>query len=63
MGTPFVETLNTSLAMTVMFIASSVTGLVFAIAWSVLKMDLQGAFGVTAYITSISTLAVMAWQM
>jgi hypothetical protein len=62
-GLHFVENLNTSLAVTVMFTVSLVTGLVFAIVWSVLKMDVQGAFGVTAYITSVATLAVMSWQM
>jgi hypothetical protein len=62
-GLHFVESLNTSLAVTVMFTVSLVIGLVFAIVWSVLEIDVQGAFGVAAYITSLATLAVMTWQM
>lgn len=58
-GLHFVEILNTSLAVTAMFMVSLVIGLVFAIVWSVLKMDVQGAFEVTVYITSVATLAVM----
>jgi hypothetical protein len=62
-GLHFVEILNTPLAVTVMFFVSLVIGLVFAIAWIVLKIDVQGAFTVSAYITSLATLAVMTWQM
>jgi hypothetical protein len=62
-GLHFVETLNTSLGVLVMFIVSTVLGLVFAVCWSVWRMDVQGAFGVAAYISSVATLAVMTWQM
>ncbi|TGO34116.1 hypothetical protein BHYA_0212g00210 [Botrytis hyacinthi] len=62
-GLHFVEGLNTSLAISVMFILSSVLGIAFAICWTVLEKDIQGAFGVAAYITSVMTLAVMTWQL
>ncbi|KAM0136732.1 hypothetical protein ACHAP3_004481 [Botrytis cinerea] len=62
-GLHFVEGLNTSLAVTVMFILSSVLGIIFALCWAILEKDIQGAFGVAAYITSVMTLAVMTWQL
>ncbi|TGO09880.1 hypothetical protein BTUL_0151g00220 [Botrytis tulipae] len=62
-GLHFVEGLNTSLAITVMLILSSVLGIAFAICWTILEKDIQGAFGVAAYITSVMTLAVMTWQL
>ncbi|KAK6601362.1 hypothetical protein H4I96_06703 [Botrytis cinerea] len=62
-GLHFVEGLNTSLAVTVMFILSSVLGIIFALCWTILEKDIQGAFGVAAYITSVMTLAVMTWQL
>ncbi|KAF5873477.1 uncharacterized protein Bfra_004938 [Botrytis fragariae] len=62
-GLHFVEGLNTSLAISVMFILSSVLGIAFAICWTILEKDIQGAFGVAAYITSVMTLAVMTWQL
>ncbi|KAI4113435.1 MAG: hypothetical protein LQ345_005585 [Seirophora villosa] len=34
------------------------SGLIFAIAWSVLKHDLQGAFGVAAFFTTLAGLAI-----
>lgn len=62
-GLHFVEGLNTSLAVTVMFILSSVLGIIFALCWTILEKDIEGAFGVAAYITSVMTLAVMTWQL
>ena len=62
-GIHFVETLNSSLAVTVLFCISLVVGIVFAACWSVWKKDVQGAFGVASYVTSVMTLAVMTWQM
>jgi len=62
-GLHFVESLNGSLAVTVMFAISLALGVVFAVCWSVWKKDVQGAFGVAAYMTSVMTLAVMTWQM
>lgn len=62
-GLHFVEGLNTPLAITVMFILSSVLGIAFAICWTILEKDIQGAFGVAAYITTVMTLAVMTWQL
>lgn len=62
-GLHFVEGLNTSLAVTVMFIVSSILGIGFAICWTMLEKDIQGAFAVAAYVTSVATLAVMTWQM
>lgn len=62
-GLHFVESLNGSLAVTVMFVVSLVLGIVFAVCWSIWKKDVQGAFGVAAYMTSVMTLAVMTWQM
>lgn len=62
-GLHFVEGSNTALAVTVMFILSSSLGIAFAICWVILEKDIQGAFGVAAYITSVITLAVMTWQM
>lgn len=34
------------------------SGLIFAIAWSVLKHDLQGAFGVAAFFTTLAGLGI-----
>jgi len=62
-GLHFVEVLNSSLAVTVMFSISVILGIVFAICWSIWRKDVQGAFGVASYVTSVITLAVMAWQM
>ncbi|KAL5327176.1 hypothetical protein ACEPPN_004868 [Leptodophora sp. 'Broadleaf-Isolate-01'] len=62
-GLHFVEKLNTSLAVTVLFAISLILGIVFAVCWSILKKDVQGAFGVASYVTSVVTLAVMTWQM
>jgi len=62
-GLHFVEGLNSSLAVTVMFSISLVLGIVFAICWSIWRKDVQGAFGVASYVTSVITLAVMTWQM
>jgi hypothetical protein len=62
-GLHFVEGLNSALAVTVMFSVSLVLGIGFAICWSVWKQDVQGAFGVASYVTSVITLAVMTWQM
>jgi len=62
-GLHFVEGLNSALAVTVMFSISLILGIVFAICWSVWKQDVQGAFGVASYVTSVITLAVMTWQM
>ncbi|KAH9223940.1 hypothetical protein DL95DRAFT_378835 [Leptodontidium sp. 2 PMI_412] len=62
-GLHFVENLNTSLAVTVLFAISLILGIVFAVCWSILKKDVQGAFGVASYVTSVVTLAVMTWRM
>lgn len=62
-GLHFVESLNSSLAVTVMFVVTLVIGVVFAVCWSIWKKDVEGAFGVAAYVTSVMTLAVMTWQM
>lgn len=62
-GLHFVESLNGSLAVSVLFVISLVLGIVFAVCWSIYKKDVQGAFGVSAYVTSVMTLAVMTWQM
>jgi hypothetical protein len=62
-GLHFVEGLNSALAVTVMFSVSLILGVVFAICWSIWKQDVQGAFGVASYVTSVITLAVMTWQM
>jgi hypothetical protein len=62
-GLHFVEKINSSLAVTVMFGVTLVVGIVFAVCWMVIKKDIQGAFGVAAYVTSVMTLAVMTWQM
>ncbi len=62
-GLHFVERKNSALAVTVMFIVSLIVGLVFGVWWTVRKQDIQGAFGVASYVTSVITLAVMAWQM
>lgn len=62
-GLHFVEAVNRSLAVTVAFLLSLILGLGFAVAWTVLKKDIQGAFGVAAYVTSVVALAVMTWQM
>jgi hypothetical protein len=62
-GSHFVENLNSSLAVTVMFAVSLlVLGNIFAVCWSVWKKDVQGAFGVAVYVTSVITLAAMTWQ-
>ncbi|KAG4433705.1 hypothetical protein IFR05_010814 [Cadophora sp. M221] len=62
-GLHFVEKLNSSLAVTVLFSISLIIGITFAVCWSVWKKDIQGAFGVASYVTSVVTLAVMTWQM
>ncbi len=62
-GLHFVENLNSALAVTVMFAISLTLGIVFAICWTIWKKDVQGAFGVASYVTSVLTLAVMTWQM
>jgi hypothetical protein len=62
-GLHFVEGLNSSLAVTVMFAVSLILGVVFAVCWSIWRKDVQGAFGVASYVTSVITLAVMTWQM
>jgi len=62
-GLHFVEKWNDSLAVTVLFSVSLVVGVVFAVCWSVWKKDVQGAFGVASYVTSVVTLGVMTWQM
>ncbi|KAL2074100.1 hypothetical protein VTL71DRAFT_7878 [Oculimacula yallundae] len=62
-GLHFVEKLNGSLAVTVLFSISLVVGIVFAVCWAILKKDIQGAFGVASYVTSVLTLAAMTWQM
>lgn len=62
-GLRFAEKPNSSLAITVIFTVSLVLGLAFAVCWSVWKKDVQGAFGVAAYITSLMGLAVTTWQM
>lgn len=62
-GLHFVEGLNGALAVTVMFGVSLFMGIVFAIYWSVWRHDVQGAFGVASYVTSVVTLGVMTWQM
>lgn len=62
-GLHFVEKLNGSLAVTVMFSVSLLLGIVFAVCWSIWRKDVQGAFGVASYVTSVVTLAVMTWQM
>lgn len=59
----FVENVNSSLAVTAMLAVSLTTGVTFVICWSVWKEDVQGAFGVAAYVTSVMTMAVMTWQM
>lgn len=46
-----------------MFVVTLVIGVVFAVCWSIWKKDVEGAFGVAAYVTSVMTLAVMTWQM
>ena len=46
-----------------MFGITLVVGIVFAVCWMVIKKDIQGAFGVAAYVTSVMTLAVMTWQL
>jgi hypothetical protein len=46
-----------------MFVVSLVIGVVFAVLWIVYKKDIQGAFGVAAYVTSVMALAVTSWQM
>ncbi|PMD20363.1 hypothetical protein NA56DRAFT_179615 [Hyaloscypha hepaticicola] len=62
-GLHFVESLNSALAVTVMFAVSLVLGIVFAICWCIWRQDIQGAFGVASYVTSVITLAAMTWQM
>lgn len=62
-GLHFVEKLNSSLAVTVMFVISLVVGIVFGIWWSIRRQDVQGAFGVASYVTSVIALAVVTWQM
>ncbi|PVH84838.1 hypothetical protein DL98DRAFT_651555 [Cadophora sp. DSE1049] len=62
-GLHFVEKSNGSLPMTVLFAVSLIVGIVFAVCWSYWKEDVQGAFGVASYVTSVVTLAVMTWQM
>ncbi|KAH7360332.1 hypothetical protein BKA65DRAFT_183060 [Rhexocercosporidium sp. MPI-PUGE-AT-0058] len=62
-GLHFVEKLNSSLAVTVLLSISLIVGIGFAVCWSVWKKDVQGAFGVASYVTSVMTLAVMTWQM
>jgi len=62
-GLHFVENVNSSLAVTMMFVVSLVLGIEFAVCWSIWRKDIQGAFGVAAYVTSVMTLAVMTWQM
>jgi hypothetical protein len=46
-----------------MFVVSLVAGIIFAAYWSIWKKDVQGAFGVAAYMTSVMALAVTTWQM
>jgi len=62
-GLHFAEGPNSSLAVTVMFSVSLILGIVFAVCWSIWRKDVQGAFGVASYVTSVITLAVMTWQM
>ena len=62
-GLHFVENLNSSFAVTVIFIVSLVLGIVFAVFWTMYERDVQGAFGVAACVTSVITLAAMSWQM
>lgn len=62
-GLHFVERLNSSLAITVMFVVSLIFGVGFAVYWSIWKKDIQGAFGVASYVESVVTLGVMAWQV
>jgi membrane-bound metal-dependent hydrolase YbcI (DUF457 family) len=62
-GLHFIEGLNSSLAVTVMFSVSLILGIVFPICWSIWRKGVHGAFGVASYVTSVITLAVMTWQM
>jgi len=61
-GLHFVEMLNSTLALTVFFIVDIAASLVFGVCWSILERDLQDAWTIAAWISSILALTVVTWQ-
>jgi NADH:ubiquinone oxidoreductase subunit 6 (subunit J) len=52
--------LNVSLLVCITFGFTAISGLIFAICWTLLKDDISGAYTVASYITALMTLLLMA---
>lgn len=62
-GIHFVEGVHAEKMVTVIVVAIVLSSLVFSVTYWHCTDDLQGASGVSSYITSLLALAVMVWQM
>ena len=60
-GLHFREVLNYSLPLTALFVINIAASLIFGVCWSVLEKDLQDAWTIAAWISSIVALGVSAW--
>jgi hypothetical protein len=61
-GLHFVEVMNSSLGITVLFVCAVVTSIIFGVCWSILDRDLQDAWTIAAWVSSLTALAVVTWQ-
>ena len=61
-GLHFVEGFNHAMITYIMFGSTMIVGLVFGVCWTVLKHDVQDAWTISAWITAVMTLGLMAWQ-
>jgi hypothetical protein len=61
-GLHFVEVVNSKLALIIFLSVDVVASLGFGILWSVWKRDLQDAWTIAAWISSVLALAVVTWQ-
>jgi hypothetical protein len=59
-GLHFVETLNISLIIWILFGLTLASGLIFGISWNILRDDISGAYTVASYITALMTFLLMA---
>lgn len=59
-GIYYQEDLNVDMVITVIFGIFLLGSLLFGVLWSALKMDIQGAFGVSSYVMTASGI-VTAW--
>lgn len=61
-GIHFVEGWHLTMIRLLVFVVLGLGSLVFGVCWAVLKHDLQGAFGVSAYIMAFLTLSIGSVQ-